>query len=220
MTSRLASLPPRKLAMLAAGAVLVYAFAVWFLVVSPKRSEASGLGDEIAAAEVRLVEAQAALTRPRSTGGSVADVLRLAKAMPQSVDQPSLVLELSRLAETSGVTLRSIAPQAPVVGPGGATMIPVAVTVGGSYFEISRFLRRTRTLVTVRGGRIHATGRLFTVQNVELVESLTDGFPRLDGTITLNAYVYDGPIAPAKAPDQPDEEQQPATGTSAVGSTS
>ena len=220
MSSRLASLSPRTLALLAAGAVLVYAFALLLLVVSPKRSEVARLGDDIAAAELRLVEAEAALNRPRSAGGSVVDVLRLAKAMPQSLDQPGLVLELSRLAEGSGVTLRSIAPQAPVVGAGGATMIPVAVTVGGSYFEISRFLQRTRTLVTVRRGKLHATGRLFTVQNVELVESLTEGFPSLDGTITLNAYVYDGPIAPAEAPDQPDDELQPSNGTSAAGSTS
>ena len=220
MSGRLASLPPRTLAVLAASAVLVYMFAVWFLLVSPKRSEAARLGDDLAAAELRLVEAEAALNRPRAAGGSVSDVFRLAKAMPQSVDQSSLVLELSRLADTSGVTLRSITPQKPVVGAGGATLIPVAVAVGGSYFEISRFIERTRTLVRVRSGKIFATGRLFTVQNIELVESLTEGFPNLDGTITLNAYVYDGPIEPAKAPNQPDDKLQPTTGTSAVGSTS
>lgn len=220
MSGRLASLPPRTLTVLAASAVLVYTFVVWFLLVSPKRSEAARLGDDIAAAEVRLVEAEAALNRPRAAGGSVSDVLRLAKAMPQSVDQSSLVLELSRLADATGVTLRSITPQTPVVGAGGATLIPVAVAVGGSYFEISRFLRSTRALVRVRRGKIYATGRLFTVQNIELVESLTEGFPTLDGTITLSAYVYDGPIAPAEVPDSPNDELQPSNGASAAGSTS
>ena len=220
MSGRLASLPPRTLVVLAASAVLVYVFALWFLLVSPKRSEAARLGDDIAAAELRLVEAEAALNRPRAAGGSVSDVFRLAKAMPRSVDQSSLVLELSRLADTSGVTLRSITPQTPVVGLGGATLIPVVVAVGGSYFEISRFLARTRTLVRVRRGKIYATGRLFTVQNVEMVESQTEGFPSLDGTITLNAYVYDGPIAPAEAPAPLGDELQPANGTSAAGSTS
>lgn len=214
------SLTPRTLAVLAAGAVLVYAIAAWFLFVSPKRSEAAGLGSDVAAAEIRLADAQAAANRPRTAGAPVSDVLRLAKAMPGSDDQPGLVLELSRLASSTDVTLRSISAQAPVVAPGAPTTIPVVVTVGGTFFKISRFLQRTRSLVTVRRGRLRATGRLFVVQNVELVESVSDGFPMLDATITLNAFVYDGPVAPAEVPAQPEGELQPTAGRAAVGSTS
>jgi hypothetical protein len=97
-------------------------------------------------------------------------------------------------------------------------MVPVAVTVGGSFYKITRFLRRVRTLVTVRRGKLRATGRLFIVQDVELVESIAEGFPTLDATITLEAYVYDGPIAPAEAPQSDSEELQPSGGTSAAGS--
>ena len=50
------------------------------------------------------------------------------------------------------------------------------------------------------------TGRLFTVQSIDLVESIAEGFPTLDATIALNAYVYDGPIVPVGSPKQPDEE--------------
>jgi Tfp pilus assembly protein PilO len=217
--ARVTSLSPRTIVALAGGAVLVYAIAAWFLVVSPKRSEASSLGSDIAAAEIRLAEAKAAANRPRTVGGPVSDVLRLAKAMPENGDQPGLVLELSRLARSTDVTLRSISTQAAVVAAGTPTTIPVVVTVGGSFFKISRFLQRTRTLVTVRRGRLRATGRLFTVQNVDLVESATDGFPLLDATITLNAYVYDGPITPAAAPTLP-ESELPATGRAAIRSTS
>lgn len=218
MKARIASLPPRALFALVAAAVLVYAVAAWFLVVSPKRFEVSSLGAEVALAEIRLAEARAAANRPESAGVPVSDVFRLAKAMPRSDDQPGLVLELDRLARASGVTLGSITPQAPVLGAGGATMIPVAVTVGGTYFEISRFLTHTRGLVTVRRGKLRATGRLFTVQSVELVESAVGGFPLLDAAITLNAYVYDGPIVPLGALDAPAEEL-PTGGTSAAGGT-
>ena len=218
--AKVASLSPRAVAALAAGAVLVYAIAAWFLVVSPKRSEAASLGSDIAAAEIRLADAQAAANRPRAAGGPVSDVLRLAKAMPGSDDQPGLVLELSRLASSNGVTLRSISAQAPVVAAGAPTTIPVVVTIGGSFFKISKFLQRTRTLVTVRRGRLRATGRLFAVQNVELVESVSDGFPMLDATITMNAFVYDGPIAPAEAPIQPEGEPQPTAGRAVLGRTS
>jgi Tfp pilus assembly protein PilO len=145
-------------------------------------------------------------------------VLRLAKAMPRAGDQAGLVLELSRLAARSGVALRSVTPQAPVVTPSGATAVPVAVTVGGGYFAVARFLMHTRQLVALRGGKLRATGRLFTVENLELAESLSEGFPKLDATITLNAYVYDGPLAPPETPRAADEEEP--SGTAAAGSTS
>ena len=86
---------------------------------------------------------------------------------------------------------------------GGPTLIPLTVTVGGSYRKIANFLFRTRGLVTVRGGTIHARGRLFDVQSVALTESVTERFPKLDATIALNAYVYDGPIAPVEVPELP-----------------
>jgi Tfp pilus assembly protein PilO len=211
MKARLDALSPRALIALAAGGVLVYSLALWFLVVAPKRSEAASLSAEVAAAEIRLGQAQSTADRPQRGGAPVADVFRLAKAMPSSTDQPGLVLELDRLARSSGVTLGSITPQEPVLGAGGVTLMPVAVVVEGSYREITRFLASTRKLVTVRRGKLRATGRLFTVQSVELSESNAAGFPLLDGTITLNAYVYDGPIVPPSAPAPPAEETSGAT---------
>ena len=80
--------------------------------------------------------------------------------------------------------------------PGGTMMVPVTVTVGGRFRQITRFIQRTRTLVSMRGGKVHARGRLFSVDSVELAESLTGGFPNLDATIVLDASVYDGPITP------------------------
>lgn len=219
MRASVASLSPRALRGLALGVVLLYGLAMWFFLVSPKRAEVANAGADITAAELRLAEARAAENRPGGAGVPVSDVFRLAKAMPESDDQPSLVLEISRLAEKSGVTLQTITPQAPVGGAGGATMIPVAVTVGGSYREITRFLRHTRTLVTVRAGKLRATGRLFTVQSVGLVESVGEGFPMLDANVTLNAYVYDGPILPPDTPVEPDEDDV-STGSAAAGGTS
>lgn len=222
MRQRLASLSPRATLAIAALALLVYSAAVWFLVVSPKRTEVTRLGEKVAAAEARLVAAQAAASRPSPSAGRVpvAEVLQLVKAMPSSGDQAGLVLELSALAKRSGVTLRSISPGTATAGSGGATMIPVTVSLGGSYFQITRFLRAARSLVVVRGERVRATGRLLAVQSVELVESQTAGFPRLDGTVVLNAYVYDGPLAPATPPSSKSSSDSAPSGTEATGSTS
>lgn len=218
MKIRLEGTSPRALLALAVGGVLLYGLVVWFLVVAPKRSDAATLRADLATAEIELAQAQATANRPRRAGASIVDVFRLAKAMPSSTDQPGLVLELDRLARASGITLGSIAPQDQIVGASGATLVPVEVIVGGSYRQITRFLASTRQLVTVRRGRLNATGRLFTVQGVELSESSTRGFPLLDGVIKLNAYVYDGPIAPPSAPDRPTEELSPS-GSTAQGAT-
>lgn len=216
MSVRLQSLSTRGLFVVAGVVVLVYAAAVWFLFVSPKRSDAAAAKADLAAAEVRLAEAQASAITPREVTAPVADVFRLAKAMPSSAEQPGLVLEISRLAGRSGVTLRSITPKDAVAGVGGPSLIPVTVTVGGSYAEIRRFLQRMRALVTVRDGTIYARGRLLTVQSVSLIESATERFPSLDATIELDSYVYDGPIVPEDVPEPPTEEELP-TGSDALG---
>ena len=215
MSARLQSLSTRGLIAVAALAVLLYAAAVWFLYVSPKRADAAAAKADVVAAELRLVEAQSTGSRPRGSAAPVSDVFRLTKAMPSSAEQEGLVLEISRLAKQSGVTLRSIAPKDPVAGVGGPSSIPVTVTVGGSYKRITRFLARTRTLVKVRNGKIRATGRLLAVQSVSLVESATERFPTLDATIQIDAYVYDGPIAPAEVPEP--VEELPTGGTDAAG---
>ena len=103
---------------------------------------------------------------------------------------------------------------------GTPTAIPVVVTAEGSYREITRFVRRARELVRFRRGQIRATGRLFTVQAVELAESNAKRFPFIDATITLNAYVYDGPIVAEEPPPAPTEEDDDtSSATSAAGAT-
>jgi len=115
MKARIASLSPRALIAITAGAVLLYALVLWFLLVSPTRAEATTVTADVISAELRLAEARVTANRPAErTGARVTDVLRLAKAMPSSADQPGLVLELDRLARSSGVQLTSITPQEPV----------------------------------------------------------------------------------------------------------
>ena len=56
--------------------------------------------------------------------------------------------------------------------------MPIDVTFDGSFYALSDFLFRLRTLVTVRRGELHAAGRLFSVESVDFSE--TDrGFPML-----------------------------------------
>lgn len=216
MKARLAELTPRVRVGIALTLVLVYALAAWFLVVGPKRSEASSLAADVVAAELQLAEARTTANRPKAATAPVADVVRLAKAMPSTADQPGLVLELARLARRAGVTLGSIAPDEPDVDAAGATRVPVVVAVSGSYRKILRFMRSTRQLVTVRGGKLQATGRLFSVQGIELSESSAGSFPLLDATITLDAYAYDGPIVPPTPTTPPAQDEEATSGATAT----
>ena len=174
--------------------VLLYLLATWFLFVSPKRAEAARLQDEVVAADARLTEARAQSGRPQGARSRVSDLFSLAKAMPSSSDQASLLLELDLLARKSGVTIAGISMDEAAPLAGGSTAVPVGVTVGGTYRQITRFIRQMRGLVGLRGGDPYAKGRLLTVQSIELTESQEKGFPNLDAVLVLNAHVYDGPI--------------------------
>lgn len=219
MKARVADLSPRTRIALAAAAVLVWTLVLWVLVVAPKRAEVTRLGDEVTAAELRLADVRASANRPQKAEAPVTDVIRLAKAMPASADQPSLVLELAVLARRAGVTLGSIAPEAATTDGSGATLVPVVVSVTGSYGRITGFLKLARQLVGVRGGRLEASGRLFSVQGIELSESSTAKFPKLDATITFDAYAYDGPIVPPIPPTPTPTEEESTSGATAAGGT-
>jgi Tfp pilus assembly protein PilO len=213
----LSSLSPRALAALAAGAVLISSVLLWFVYVSPQRADASRAADDLAAAELELSRAQLAARSPQRTALPASDLFRLAKAMPESRDQASLVLEVTRLAAAAGVRLRSISSAEIGAGPGGTTVVPVTVTVAGDFRKITRFLQRARALVSVRRGKLRATGRLLSVESIELAESLASRFPQLDATIVFDAFVYDGPIEVTTPESQSDESTLPTGAAAGAG---
>ena len=84
----------------------------------------------------------------------------------------------------------------------------------GSFYELSDFLYRVRTLVSVNNGRLRATGRLFTVRTLSFVEA-EQGFPQIRATLGGDGtYVYGtGAATPPGAPPpaaQPPAAQPPA----------
>ena len=203
-------LSPRALYAVVIGGVLVYALAFWFVAVSPKRAEASALKDEVAALQVTVASARLAAmpqknddTRPIE----VADIFRLAKAMPSGPDMPGILLELSRIAEETGIEFQSVTPAAAVVA-GGFQKVPISLAFDGNFYELSDFLFRLRTLVGVRGGELRAAGRLFSVESISFAES-KKGFPELGATLSVVAYVY-GTDGPASAGTPPAATTPPA----------
>ena len=66
---------------------------------------------------------------------------------------------------------------------------PIDVIFEGSFYELSDFLYRVRTLVSVNNGRLRATGRLFTVGTLSFVKA-EQGFLQIEATLGIDAYVY------------------------------
>ena len=192
-------LSPRALFAAVIGGVLVYALVFWFVLVSPKRAEAASLKEEVAALQVTVAAARLAAT-PRSNEDTrpiaVADIFRLAKAMPSAPDMPGILLELSRIAEETGVEFQSVTPLASAV-VGDFQTVPITLAFDGNFYELSDFLFRLRTLVGVRAGELRAAGRLFAVESISFAES-PKGFPDLGATLSVVAYVY-GSDVPASA---------------------
>jgi type IV pilus assembly protein PilO len=178
--------------------VLVFALAAWFLVVHPQsgkvgnlKRQAQDMQEKIDAYHQQVVAARSA---PKI---EVADVYRLAKAMPAKTDMPDLVLELSQLARDTGISFDSISPQ-PIAAVGSYSVLPISVTFNGNFYNLADFLYRLRSLVTVHAGRLDATGRLFSVDTLAFNES-EKKFPQIQATLVIDAFVY-STAAPAPAP--------------------
>ena len=197
--------------------LLAYSAVGYFLLISPQRSKAAELKRETAAtqqqiSQYRTLAAQAKATPPIR----VADLFRLTKAMPDSVDMAGLVLELSRVARESGIEFDSITPQAPAAATGYSS-VAITLEFDGNYYELSDFLFRLRNLVRVRSGRLDAQGRLFVADSISFSES-PKSFPRIKASVSVHAFMY-GDVQAAAAPAAPAPAGTSTTGTATTATT-
>jgi Tfp pilus assembly protein PilO len=191
-------LTPRTLALLAAAVIGVVALAGWFGVVSPQRSKAESLDAKIADQKSKLTVAQLLARSQQSAKPKANGTKVLLKAMPASLQMPSVLRQVRKLASSSSVTVESFTPS--VATPAaGYDAVPIDVSVTGRYASVERFLHKLRLQAGASGGRVHATGRLFDVQKVDLTPG-GDGAPELTASIRLATFVYTGtPLAAADA---------------------
>jgi hypothetical protein len=121
--------------------------------------------------------------------------------------------ELLRAAHHADVRLDSLTPQASTVQSGYST-VPMDVVVTGRYFAVQRFLKDLRTQAGLSGSRVHASGRLFSVDSISLVAG-EDQLPQLAATIHLNVFTYSGSAA-ATAPTTAPTAEASSTSISAT----
>jgi Tfp pilus assembly protein PilO len=171
---------------------LLLGLAGYLALVSPQKSKAARLSAAIGQVQTALYAAHAPRTKPVPV--QAADIFRLVKAMPDTPDMPSLLVDLSRLARESGVNLQSVKPSALTPLVQGYAVLPVTVTVAGTFASVNAFLARMRAQVTA-GRRLHVSGRLLLANEL----SLSSSGKTLTATLSLDAYVY-GIGAPPPAP--------------------
>ena len=120
-----------RIVLIVVGLVVALA-ASWFLLVSPKRQEASKLAGDIvtaqAARDQATQEAATADAARQAYAKDYATVAGLGKAVPTTDDTPSLVYQLQAAAKRAGIDFRSLqidtsatAASAPATGTAAAT---------------------------------------------------------------------------------------------------
>ena len=159
-----------KKALIAAGATLALVLiGGWFLLVSPQRSKADDLVQQVDAARATLSQRQDDAAASRSAGDHPGERwLSSSDGASEIGGHPGVIYDVQRLAAKHKLSFTSIKPEpTPVVG-NGYTTTPVALEVQGRFSDLSSFLGELRSLVRVRHGRLDTRGRLYSVGGVDI----------------------------------------------------
>jgi hypothetical protein len=116
---------------------LVVLLGYWFLLLGPKREAASEAAATLEAEQLKLTEAQAQATAVNAAKANFARdysaVVALGKAIPTSVDMPSLLVQLEQAARGTGIKLDGVTMgERTTSAAGGSAGTPGAPNPGGS----------------------------------------------------------------------------------------
>jgi Tfp pilus assembly protein PilO len=218
VTARFASLSTRAQAVLVVGALLLVAVGGYFVLIAPKHSTAADLKKQTAAVQAQIDRNESTAFTQALPAVRAASVFKLAEAMPSQLDTPDVILQLNQLAESSGIAFDQIQP-----GLAGASTSapdptvpfaaePIQVQFTGSFYNLLAFLQRLRNLVRVENGNLFTAGRLFDVTDVAFAAG-TKGFPQVQATLNINAFVPQTPTSAATTPGATDTTSTTTTGT-------
>jgi len=182
---------------------VVVILAWYFLLLSPTRTKLSDLDGQVQAQQAALATAKQEVARlesyKKTAPQSRAEIVRLGKMLPESEGIPSLIIELTRTADASGVDLNSISRGATQPGtPFGLQSVTLQVT--GSFFDVEDFLYRLESYVAFRNASFSVTGRLLEVTTLTFAGAATTtsgATAPLTVTVALNAYLWAAPAAAA-----------------------
>ena len=191
-------------------AVAAAAGVYWFLLLAPKREEASTLAGQVSTKQSQVAQAETTLasyrTAAKSYKSNYATVARLGKAVPADDDVRSLVIQLEAAADDAKVDFRSIevsdsgastvpgtapsvaVPPGATAGADGFATMPFALEFTGNYMRLSHFFTKLERFVQVHNEKIDVKGRLLRLENIKLTPS-PDGYPSLSAKVTATSYL-------------------------------
>lgn len=150
-----------------AAVALLVVLAAWFLLISPKKSEAATIRDQATAQEAAnaTLRNQIAQLQAQAKGlvAKQAELQAVSRRIPSDPGLASLLRALYDVRDRTGVDLVAITPSAPAAAaasvPGAAAyqVIPVALQVQGDYSQMTLFLDELETLQ-----------RLYLVKDIQL----------------------------------------------------
>ena len=149
---------------LIAGAVgLVVVILAWyFIIYSPIGEDLSAAETSTAAEQAKTQDLQNTLARlaAQSKNATRQEALlrKFDQAIPQKSDLAEFIIQLNKLATSSGINFMSITDTPPAVG-GSSSVISLSINIGGSFFQVKNYLsqlERLERLVIVDGVTISA----------------------------------------------------------------
>jgi Tfp pilus assembly protein PilO len=207
-----------RLVLIGLGAIAMLA-AVYLLLVSPERKEATALSAKVSAASAQLAtaESQVASARADQTryATAYASIVSLGKAVPANQEVPSLIYQLAQASNQKHVDFSSISTSAagttsspsagagapaPGVASAGFSQMPFTFVFTGTFKDLYHMFQQMNRFTTrTTSGGLQVSGRLLTIQSTKLSPTATAGSTAgakpsetLTGTITATAYVLPG----------------------------
>jgi hypothetical protein len=239
---------PKILIPVVAAVAAVAAF--YFLLLSPKREEATQLDTDIATKQSQLEQSRslaAAYEKARANYKvNYTTLTRLGKAVPGDDDVRSLLVQLNDAAKRSKVDFHTInvgggsstsdadkagsgtglapAPGTVPVGSAGFSAMPFSFGFEGSFFRLSDFFNRLEDFVTVTNKDVSVSGRLLLLGSISVAPKDND-LKHLTAQIGAASYLVPAAKGIAGAsPQSPTGGEQgaapPDGGTSATPTTS
>jgi Tfp pilus assembly protein PilO len=174
--------------------LLIFGYAGNTIAVAPQNAQAASLQKQVTSQQDLIYKRKASLRAGLHTPTiKVADLFRLARAMPDREDMPGMILTLSQVARESGIKFDLIEPVlggTPAVA-GNYTQERIHLLFNGDFYGLSDFLYRLRSLVAVHHGKLQADGRLFNVDTVTF-QVAAQKFPQISAELYVDAYIYGG----------------------------
>jgi outer membrane murein-binding lipoprotein Lpp len=203
-------------------AALAVVAAAWLLVLAPEREKASKLSAEVSTAQAQLATAESQVNAARSAQAgypaAYVSLVNLGKAVPTGQEVPSLIFQLEEASDRKGVEFSSIASggaggsgsssssAALAAASAGFTQMPFTFVFNGSFFDLYKLFQQiNRFTLRTSSGALHVSGRLLTIQGVQLASQSGSGSGsekssgQLTGTVTATAYVLPASQAAAGA---------------------